>query len=526
MVNDSEVAEETGSGAGFSTRAWLTLLVLCAAQFMVALDFSIVTVALPAIGEDLDFGSPADLQWVMTACILPTATLLLLFGRASDLVGRRRLFMLGLALLTGFSLLASLANSPGLLIAARAGQGFSSAMVGPTALALLTTTFEEGPRRDKALGVSGALLSLGFIVGTIGGGVVTSALNWRANMFILMGMGIVILIGAALLLPKDGPRSRTRLDIGGAFLATAGLVAIVYAISGGSEQGWGSPVTLGVLALGFVLLLAFLWVEGRTASPLTPLDILRRPSVKWGGLTGFITFGMTGGTTILLSLYMQDVLGWEPVTTGIGLLGEGIAAMVAGFIASKVIARIGQPATLIGGLVVQAVGILPMVLLPRDGNLAILLVTSSLLGLGHVLAVVAFIGTMTSGLPSDSQGMAGGLAQTAQQVGSAIGVAGLTAVEVAFINPPNSTEPGPVLGGLHASFVVSAAVVALGAVIALVFLRHPADAAEEGDAGDEPGPADQAESAGRADATEPADPTGREPQTAPAGSQAGATASS
>ncbi|QFZ20962.1 MFS transporter [Saccharothrix syringae] len=490
------MTRKTGSGAapgeataGLGLRGWLTLITLCMAQFMIALDFSIVTVALPAIDRGLGFGGAADLQWVMTAFILPTAGFLLLFGRVSDLVGRRPLFILGLGIVTVFSLVAGLATAPWVLIAARAGQGVGSAMVGATALALLTASFPEGPRRDKALGVSGALLSLGFVVGTIAGGVITSGLSWRWTMLILVIMGVVVLAGAVALLDKDEERSPARLDVPGALLATTGLLALVYGISTVGESGWTSPAALVPLIAAVVLLAGFLVVEGRQEAPLAPLSILRRRTVKWGGLTGFITFGMCGGSTVLLSLYMQEVLHWSPLATGLGFIVEGVAAMVSGSLAARFISGLGTPAVLVLGLVVQGLGTAAMLLLPQDGDLVLLLVTSAALGFGHVLAVVAFIGTMTSGVPTEHTGLASGLAQTAQQVGSAVGVAVLAAVVAATTVPDAASPEAATLDGLRSALLVAAAVTFAGVLVAVLFLRGPrsgsaatpADGARSGD---------------------------------------------
>jgi EmrB/QacA subfamily drug resistance transporter len=476
IVADNSLSA-TDASAGLGVRGWLTLITVAAAQFMIALDFSIVTVALPAIDRSLGFGGPDKLQWVMTAFILPTAGFLLLFGRASDVLGRRRLFIVGLTIVTAFSLVAGLANEPWLLIAARAGQGFGSAMVGATALALLTTSFPEGPRRNKALGVSGALLSLGFIVGTIGGGIITSGLSWRWTMLILVIMGAAVLVGAFTLLPREEKRTVTRLDVPGALLATAGLLALVYAISTLAEAGLFSPRMLVPLIGSVVLLAAFLVVEGKHKAPLVPLTILRRRTVKWGGLTGFITFGMAGGTTVLLSFYMQDVLHWSPLMTGLGFLAEGVAAMVAGGLAARFIAAVGIPTILISGLILQAVGTGAMVALPLEGNLFLLLITTAALGFGHVLAVVSFIGTMTSGSSSDHQGLVSGLAQTAQHVGSAVGVALLAAVaSAAGAATGAATAEQASLSGLRAGILVAAVVTFAGVVAAALFLRKPESA--------------------------------------------------
>ncbi|APU15406.1 MFS transporter [Actinoalloteichus fjordicus] len=464
---------------GFGIRGALTLITVCAAQFMIALDFSIVTVALPAIDRSLNFGGPGALQWVVTAFILPTAGLLLLFGRLSDLFGRRRLFIVGMVIVTVFSLVAGLASVPWVLIAARAGQGVGSAMVGATALALLTSLFPEGPRRDKALGVSGALLSFGFVAGTIGGGVVTSGLSWRWTMLILVIMGAVVLLGAVTLLPRHEERRSARLDVPGALLATSGLLALVYGISTVGTTGWTDPLALSLLLAAVLLLGAFRYVEGRTKAPLAPLSILRRRSVTWGGLTGFVTFGMCGGTTVLLSLYMQDVLLWSPLATGAGFLAEGVAAIVAGALAARFIAAIGTPRTLVIGLLVQGIGTAAMLLLPQEGNLTLLLLTTSALGFGHVLAVVSFIGTMTSGVSNADQGLAGGLAQTAQHVGSAVGVAVLAAVVASATITEGVTAEAGSLVGLRAGLLVGALVTFAGAAVAALFLRKPEPRARE-----------------------------------------------
>ncbi|GAA4235524.1 MFS transporter [Actinomadura meridiana] len=460
--------EPVGTSDRLGVRGWLVLITLCSAQALVGLDFSIVTVALPEIGRDLHFTTTSDLQWVMTACVLPTASLLLLFGRVADLVGRRRLFVAGLAVLTAFCLVAGLATEPWTLVAARAGQGLGAAMVGPTALTLLTSSFPEGPRRTRALGVNGALLSLGFVVGTIGGGLITNGLNWRWTMLILFVIGTISLVGAVTLLPRSDDRGASRLDVPGAALITAGLLALVYGFSTGGANGWTSARTLASLGGGAVLVAAFLLVEGRRREPLIAPAMLNRRTIKWAGLIGFITFGMCGGTTVLLSLYMQDVLDCSPLTTGFGFITEGVAAIVAGTVASRLIGRIGTGRALVAGLTVQAASTAGMVLLPTGGNLALLLLTSGGLGFGHVVSVVSFITTMTSGLRGEEQGAAGGLAQTAQFLGTTVGVAALAAV---VSTRTTGTAASDVLTGLHDGLLTAALITLVGAGTALILLR-------------------------------------------------------
>ncbi|MYV40968.1 MFS transporter [Streptomyces sp. SID1328] len=455
-------------------RGWLALLTLCGATFMTGLDYSVVTVALPEIGRNLHFADTGSLQWVSTACLLPTASLLPLFSRVSDLVGRHRLFTAGVALFAVFSLLAGLAIGPATLIAARVGQGVAASMIAPTAIALMTTVFPEGPRRTRALGINGAVLSLGFVIGTLGGGVITSGLSWRWTMLILVIIGVLVLAGALALLPRTDVRSRARLDAPGAVLATVGLFALVYAISTGAQAGWGSASTAGSLVLAVVALSAFLLVERRHPDPLIPLAILNRATVKWSVLLGFITLGMCGGSSVLLSLYMQDVLGYSALATGAGFLAEGLTALVAGMFAARIIERFGKVATISTGLLVQGVGTALMVFLPEHGGLVLLLVTSGAMGFGHVLTVVSFITTITSGLPDDEQGIAGGLSQLPQFLG-AIGTAALAAIVTARSKAlaPTTTSTLATLGGLHAAMLTAGIVCLAGAVLALVCLRRP-----------------------------------------------------
>lgn len=440
-------------------RSWLVLLTLAGATFMTGLDYSIVMVALPAIGRDLSFGSASALQWVATACLLPTAGLLPLFGRLSDLVGRRRLFQLGTFLFAALSLLAAVAPGPGVLIAARAGQGIAAAMVAPTAIALMTSVFPEGPQRTRAFAVNGTLLSTGFVVGTIGGGVITSGLDWRWTMVLLVALGAVVLTGALTVLPQDPDRRGTaRLDLPGAVLSGTGLLALVLAVSHGSQAGWGDTTTLGSSVLAVLLLTAFLLAEARHPHPLVPLGVLRRKTVAWPFLAGVVTYGMCGGGTLLLTLYMQDVLGWSPLATGFGFLGEGLAAIGAGLLAPRLLARGGTATGIALGLVLQAAATAGMVLLPADGRLALLLVTSGAMGFGHVLTVVSFVATLTSGMRAEEQGVGGSLAQMPLYVSAT-----LTAVLAAVA--AGGTSP---LTGLHHAFLVATLITVAGLPTALV----------------------------------------------------------
>ncbi|MCX5422327.1 MFS transporter [Streptomyces sp. NBC_00078] len=471
-----EVAAPAGPAADgvFAAREWLVLITLCCATFMCGLDFSIVTVALPDIGTALGFSSAGTLQWVATASLLPSASLLPLFARVADLIGRKRLFALGVAVFTLFSLGASLANSPGMLIAARIGQGTAAAMIAPSAIALMTGYFREGPKRARALGLNGAVMSLGFVLGALGGGVITNGFSWRWTMVALCVMGAPALAGALALPAIHESGAARRMDIPGAILATLGLFGLVYGISTGGDEGWTRPAALGGVVGGLVLLAAFLLVERSHPEPLVPLPVLNRPSVKWSALFGVITFGMCAGTTVLLSLYMQDVLGFTALQTGLGYLGEGTAATLGGIYVAKLLSRFGGVRVLGAGLLIQGVGTVGMFALPQDVNLAALLVTSSVMGLGHVFSVVSFITVMTTGVTEEDQGVVGGLSQLPQYV-AAIGVSGLSAIAAARTSALSSgatPSRADILGGLHTGMVTAGVVALAGAVLVGAVLRR------------------------------------------------------
>jgi MFS family permease len=315
--------------------------------------------------------------------------------------------------------------------------------------------------------------SLGFVVGTIGGGLITSGLNWRWTMLILFGIGSLVMLGAMTVVRESAGGSRARLDVPGAILASGGLFALVYGISTGDRAGWGSVPTLATLLAAVVLLGAFLFVEARHAAPLVPLRLLRRATVTWGMAVALVTFGMCGGATLLLSIHMQNVLGYSPLRTGFGFLGEGVAALLAGTLAARLISARGTVPIIVLGLTVQAMGTAAMVFLPAEGGLVLLLATSATMGFGHVLTVVAAVTTITSGLDEADQGVAGSLAQMPTFVG-AVGVAGLTAIVAARTEAlaPATTETLATLGGLHTAFLVAGVVALLGAVAGGVLLRR------------------------------------------------------
>ena len=446
--------------AAVTTKQKLILTLLLGSQFMLSIDFSILNVALPAIGRDLKFGA-AELPWVATAFALPSAGLTLLFGRLGDLLGRRRLFLAGLVLLAAGSLAGGLAPSAGVLLAARFAQGLAAALAIPAALALLTTAFPEGPLRERALGLNGALLAGGFTVGALLGGVLTDFLSWRWAFLINVPIAVGIAIAAPAIIAESRHPERPRLDAPGAVTVTTGLLALVYGVTMARQDGWGSGTALGVLAASAVLLGTFFAIERRSEAPLAPIAILARRTVKWGNVGGLTVFSMGSAVVYLMTLYLQGTLGYSPLVTGLAFGVPGIAAVIAGTVAPRVIRRIGTRATLAGGLALQGTGFATLLALGTQRYwLALVLAALGVGFFGHVSGIVAYTVTATSGLPAEEQGLATGLTTMTQLVALTIGIPVIGAI-----------AGGTSLGGLHRGLLADVAVNAVVAAALWVALR-------------------------------------------------------
>ena len=465
------------TAAKLSVRARLVLFLLCAAQFAVALDFSILNIALPSLGRDLHMAQ-ANLQWGMTAFALPSGGFLLLFGRIADTVGRRKVFITGLSLFTASSVLATLAWSPAVFLAGRALQGLGAAAIVPAGMALLTTTFKEGPERDRALGIMGSLMALGFTFGMVLGGVLTETLTWRSTMALNVVMGLLVLVGAPLLLTESRNEVRQRIDVPGAITVTGGLLALIYGLSTAAESGFGDASVIGSLVAAVALLGAFFVIESRTEQPLVSLRILRRPSVDFGNLAGLTTFSMMTAVIFLGTLYLQQVNGLSPVTTGLIFGVLGIACAITGNVAPRVVARIGAVRTLVGGLLLQ--GALTAVLLTIGHGSAgtwVFTIAGSVAAVGHLSSIVAYSVTATSGLPDEEQGLATGLVTTTQQVGLTVGIPLLSAVASArsdALRSAGRSVAEATMGGVRVGFGVDAVLIVLLALVVGFGLRKRA----------------------------------------------------
>ncbi len=373
----------------------------------------------------------------------------LFFGRVADLFGRRRLFLGGLVVLGVSSLVGGLAQNPEVLIAARVFQGLATAAVTPAGLSLLTTSFPEGPLREKALGLNGALMSAGFTTGAVLGGLLADLLSWRWAFFVNVPVALAVLVIAPTVVKESRPDERPRLDWPGAVTVTLGLLAVVLGLTRAGEKGWGSADALVSLGAGVVLLLVFHAVERRVSAPLVPVTVLGKRSVAWGNVAGLIAFLTETSLVFLLTLYLQEVLGFSPLAAGLsfGVLGLG---------------------TVVGGAL-QAVATASLLGLGDDRSwMALLLVATFTGGVGNMLVIVGFMVTATSGLADHEQGLATGLATMTQQVGITMGTPVMSAVATAAMT---GTGPSAVLGGLRVAIAVNAGIVLAGVLTSAVFLR-------------------------------------------------------
>ncbi|MEU6801455.1 MFS transporter [Streptomyces neyagawaensis] len=461
-IDTKSPAAAPGGRTTLSPRDRLVLFVLCAAQFMVALDFSVLNVALPVLGPDLGM-SPSALQWAVTAFALPSGGFLLLFGRVGDLYGRRRLFLAGLALFGVASVLATFAWDPASFLAGRALQGLGAAAIVPTGMSLLTTTFPEGPARDRALGVSGTVLSLGFTFGMVAGGVMTDALGWRSTMGLLAVFALLVLPLAPGLLPESRTPERPRLDVPGAITVTGGLLAVIYALSTAAERGFGGADVIGTLVVGLALLVAFVRVESRAKEPLVSLPMLRRRTVAWGNLGGLVTFSMMSTVVFVLTLYLQETLRLSAFETGLVFGTQGVLSAVAGTYAPRVIGRFGARRTLVASLVGQGVLTAALLGIGEAGWSVWLAVAAvSLASMCHLGAIISYGLTVTSGVPDHEQGLATGLVTSTQQVGITVGIPLLGVL---------ATTSGDLLAGVHLVLALDTAIVLAAALLVAVGLR-------------------------------------------------------
>jgi EmrB/QacA subfamily drug resistance transporter len=423
------------------SKRWKALAVLGVAYLMVVLDVSIVNVALPSIQKELDF-SPENLQWVVSAYALTFGGFLLLGGRVGDILGRRWLFMVGLGAFALFSLACGLATSSGMLIAFRALQGLAGAILSPSVFSIVSVTFREGSERNKALGILGAIAGSGAAIGVLAGGVLTEYAGWEWIFFVNVPIGL----GALFLVPLFVRESRAEdmvrhFDTAGAVTVTASLMLLVYGLTQSTNNGWASFQTIGSLIGSAILMAAFLWIEIRSRSPLVPLSFFRRRTPTGANIIGFGLGTMVFGMFFLLSLYMQQVLGFSALKTGVGYLAVALTAVVASGVAQALVTRLGVKPVLITGLSLLGAGLVYFTQVSVGGSyVADLLPGFLLIGVGLGFSFVPVSIAALAGVTGRDAGLASGLINTSQQIGGALGLAILTTV--ATTHAENLLEEG------------------------------------------------------------------------------------
>ena len=462
----------------------LILTVACIAQFMVILDVSVVLVAMPTIGSALHFPE-ADLQWIVSAYTVTFAGFLLLGGRAGDLLGRRRMFLVGIALFSLASLLGAMANNDGLLIGARALQGFGAAIVAPATLAIIMTTFAEGQKRNRALGIWGMMAAVGGSSGVFLGGILIDGLGWRWIFLINVPIGVALMVGAWRVIGRDRElRHHQTFDFAGALTITLGLIAIVFGIVSIDQHGWTSQQVLGGLLGGLIFVAVFVVIESRWArEPLIPMSLFSSGTLAGANVVMVLIGASMFGIWFLLSLYLQQVLGLSPLEAGVGFLPMTAMLALVSANTPKVIARFGTRNTLAIGLALIAISAAMFTQISADGSYAVdalapMVFAAIGLGLAGVTATIAAV----AGVSAHDAGLASGLVNTSRQMGGAVGLAILTTVAALLtrgyvVDHPGAgaLSPEALTYGYRGAFVL-AVVFAVFALIANLTLLRKAPA--------------------------------------------------
>jgi len=464
------------------TNPWLVLVLVCLAQFMVVLDATIVNVALPTIQQDLDM-TDTNLQWIVNAYTLMFGGFLLLGGRAGDLAGRKKVFLLGLVLFTSASLLCALATGSTWLIMTRGLQGLGAALVSPAALSIVTATFREGAERTKALGVWAAIAVGGGAVGLLLGGILVDAFSWPWIFFVNVPVGIVAIALSLRFVPESRDEHAHRsFDVAGAVAVTGGLIALVYGIVRSAEKGWGSGEVLGILALAAVLLVGFVVIEHRSAEPLVRLSIFSVRTVRGANVAMLVVACGLFAMFFFNTLFVQRVLGYSPLQAGLAFLPFTAGIIIGSVLSQQLIPRFGAREVPVIGLVIAVVGMLLFLRLsPESTYLSDILPGIMLASIGMGLTFVPVTLIATSGVPVDDAGLASGLFNTSQQIGGALGLALLSTfaasktadVLAATGGKPTQAETAQALvDGFHIAWIGCAAFLGAGAVLLFTLLRR------------------------------------------------------
>ena len=457
-------------------RRWIILILLTVAQFIVVLDASIVNVALPSIGRGLHF-SNKDLPWVVNAYVIAFGGFLLLGGRAADLLGRRRVFMAGLAGVAVASFAAGFAATQGELIAARAAQGLAAAFISPSALSIITTLFTDATERNRALGAWGAVSGAAGAVGVLLGGVLTSGLSWKWVLWVNVPVSLIALALTPGLVPESRSESTTRhFDVPGAVTITAGLSILAYALLDASTAGWGSAKTIGLIAVSIVLIGAFLMIELRSKAPLVRLRIFRVRTVAGANIVGLLLGASLFGMFFFISLYMQQVLHYSPIHAGLSYLPLALTLIVAAAVGGQLVTRVGFKPLLAAAMAMIAGGLFWFSHIAVHGSFLVDILGASLLvavglGFGFVTSTIGAV----AGVEAREQGLASGLINTSQQFGGALGLAILATVATTRTNHLLATHtsnlPNALTQGFQHAFLGGTFIALLGLAATLVLIR-------------------------------------------------------
>jgi EmrB/QacA subfamily drug resistance transporter len=463
----------------YMNRRWIALILLCFAQFIVVLDASIVNVALPSMGEALDF-SQDNLAWVVNAYVLTFGGFLLLGGRLADLLGRRRVFISGLLLVAAASLAAGFAANEGQLIAARAAQGLGAAIISPSALSIVTNTFRDGSERNKALGAWGAVAGAGGAAGVLFGGILTDGPGWEWVLWINVPVALIVAALAPRLILESRSEAATRhFDTAGAVSVTAGLSVLVYALVDANDAGWGSTQTLGLLALSAALMAVFIAIELRSQAPLVPFRIFRLRTLTGANTVGLLVGGSLFSMFFFITLYMQQVLGYSPIDAGLSYLPLALMIIIASGVASQLVTHVGFKPVLAAGMLMIAAALLWFSQVSVGGGFVSDILGPSLLaaaGLGFAFVTTTI--AAVSGIREQESGLASGLINTSQQIGGALGLAVLATIAnsrtddlVASTGGGRSELTNALNEGFQSAFLGGAGIAALGLILTLVLIR-------------------------------------------------------
>ena len=463
---------------------WMILILLALAQFMVVLDVSIVNVALPVLQRSLQI-TPTNLQWIVTAYAICFGGLLLLGGRAADLYGRRRVFLIGVAAFSTASLIAGLSSNGNMLIVLRAIQGAAAAFMSPAALSIVLVTYKEGHGRNVALSVWGAVAAGGAAVGLLLGGFLTQYLNWRWNFFVNVPVGLLVMIGVLRAVHShESEEEHNDLDLPGALSVTAGLMALVYGLVKAPTYGWTDHRTLLFLGAAFALLVFFVMNERRAKHPLMPLSIFKIRNVTGADLTQLPLAAGMFATFYFTSLYVQNVLGFSPVRTGLSFLIMPVLLAMTAANVPNVIKKIGYKKILVVAPLGVATALFLLARVPVDGSYWLHVAPSlAILAVSMGFAFVSVTVAATSGVPSRQSGLASGLLNTAQQVGGSVGLAVLTGVAASattrfFMHNASTTPATALVHGFHAAYYVGTAFAVAASLLAVFIIKDRAPGAE------------------------------------------------